>query len=129
MQSQNSLSDFDFFPAENSLSNTAEKAFNRLSFTFTKEHLESIIDAALSTDASDNDRYVLACMLKNAQVASQGIFPLCQDTGIANIFAWKKGSFATENACEALREGVRKVYDEKKTPLFNDSAFFILRGI
>lgn len=114
MQSQNSLSDFDFFPAENSLSNTAEKAFNRLSFTFTKEHLESIIDAALSTDASDNDRYVLACMLKNAQVASQGIFPLCQDTGIANIFAWKKGSFATENAGEALREGVRKVYDEKK---------------
>lgn len=114
MQSQNSLSDFDYFPAEKSLSNTAEKAFKRLSFTFTKEHLEAIIHSALSPDASDNDRYVLACMLKNAQVASQGVFPLCQDTGIANIFAWKKGSFASENAFKELTEGVRKIYDEKK---------------
>jgi len=34
---QNSLSNFDFYPKETSLSQISEKAFNRLSFTFTKE--------------------------------------------------------------------------------------------
>ena len=114
MQLQNSLSDFDFFPAETELSRVAEKAFSRLSFTFPKEHLDSLIESALSPDASDNDRSVCACMLKNAEVASQGTFPLCQDTGIANIFAWKKGNFATKNAYDELTAGVKKVYDEKK---------------
>ena len=114
MQEQNSLSDFDFFPGETELSETAEQAFSRLSFTFTKEHLEGIIEAALDKDATDNDRYVLSCMLKNAEVSSRGVFPLCQDTGIANIFAWKKGSFPTKDAYEKLSAGVKKVYDEKK---------------
>lgn len=105
---------FDFIPNETSLSAAAEKSFARLSFTFTEEHLEGIINAALSPDASENDRYVCACMLKNALVASKGTFPLCQDTGIANIFGWKKGSFPTKNLYEELTAGVRKTYDEKK---------------
>ena len=114
---QNSLSNFDFYPKETSLSQISEKAFNRLSFTFTKEHLTSIIKAALSEDASDNDRYVLSCMLKNALVSSKGIFPLCQDTGIANIFGWKKGKFSLDSSTDIydeLTKGVKKSYDEKK---------------
>ena len=111
---ENSLNDFDFIPNERSLSKTAELAFSRLSFTFTHEHLSSIIKAALSPQASDNDRYVLSCMLKNAEVASKGLYPLCQDTGIANVFGWKKGSFSTGNLYEEITSGVRKVYDERK---------------
>jgi len=114
---QNSLSNFDFYPKETSLSQISEKAFNRLSFTFTKEHLTSIIKAALSEDASDNDRYVLSCMLKNALVSSKGISPLCQDTGIANIFGWKKGKFSLDSSTDIydeLTKGVKKSYDEKK---------------
>ena len=54
-------------------------------------------------------------MLKNALVASEGKFPLCQDTGIANIFGWKKGRlFLAENEYEALSEGAKKLYDERK---------------
>ena len=109
---KNLLSDFDFFPLEKSPSVVAEKAFERLSFTFTKEHLSSIIKKILSEDASDNDRYVLACMLKNAEIASKGEYPLCQDTGIANIFGWRKGNFPFSS--EALTLGVKKVYDERK---------------
>lgn len=109
------LSDFDFFPNETTLSNASEKAFSRLSFTFTHEHLSSIIKSALSPQASENDRYVLSCMLKNAEVASQGTFPLCQDTGIANIFGWKKGKVSFDgDEYEELTKGVKKVYDEKK---------------
>ena len=114
-ETESNLGNFDFIPNESSLALLAEKAFQRLSFTFTKEHLESIIKAALSTDASENDRYVLACILKNAAVSAKGTFPLCQDTGIANIFGWKKGSLTTAgNEYEQLSEGVKKVYDEKR---------------
>ena len=112
---QNSLEDFDFFPEIKTLSEATEKAFGRLSFTFTRGHLENLIKAALSPDASENDRYVSACMLKNALVSSKGIFPLCQDTGIANVFGWKKGEICrNQNECEEITEAVKKVYDEKK---------------
>ena len=106
---------------ECALEEIAYNAFARLSFTFTKSHLEHLISAALSPDASDNDRYVCACMLKNALVASEGKFPLCQDTGIANIFGWKKGAFisvhddgAADSAYRALSDGAKKLYDERK---------------
>ena len=111
---KNSLSDFDFIPNETSPSGAAESAFARLSFTFTQEHLSSIINAALAPDASDNDRYVCACMLKNALVASKGLYPLCQDTGIANVFGWKKGDFSTSNLYEEITAGIKKIYDERK---------------
>ena len=111
---KNSLSDFDFIPNETSLSGAAESAFARLSFTFTQEHLSSIINAALAPDASDNDRYVCACMLKNALVASKGLYPLCQDTGIANVFGWKKGELSTSNLYEEITAGIKKIYDERK---------------
>ena len=49
---KNSLSDFDFIPNETSLSGAAESAFARLSFTFTQEHLSSIVNAATTTAMS-----------------------------------------------------------------------------
>lgn len=109
--------DFDFFDDIADLRSTAKKAFSRLSFTFTKEHLENVIKAALSPDASGNDKYVCSCILKNAQIASEGIFPLCQDTGIANIFGWKKGScdfLNNKNEYEELSAGAAEVYDKRK---------------
>lgn len=112
------LDNFDFFPVDNRndvLQKMSEGAFSRLSFTFTKEHLDGVVKAALSKNASDNDKYVCACILKNAQVSSEGKFPLCQDTGIANIFGWKKKGFSTEvDEYESLSNGAKKVYDERK---------------
>ncbi len=130
---------FDFFPFENSSINTLKlsdtktlticnnsilkqisyEAFARLSFTFTKEHLDHVIKSFNSPYSSENDRYVLACILKNALVASQGKFPLCQDTGIANIFGWKKGNFITtktENISDyqQISEGTKQLYDQRK---------------
>lgn len=109
--------DFDFFDDVKDLRKASIKAFSRLSFTFTKEHLENVIKAALSPDASENDKYVCSCILKNAQVASKGIFPICQDTGIANIFAWKKGgcSFLNgRNEYDEISEGAAEVYNKRK---------------
>lgn len=112
------LDNFDFFPVDKGndvLQKMSVGAFSRLSFTFTKEHLDGVVKAALSKNASDNDKYVCACILKNAQVSSEGKFPLCQDTGIANIFGWKKKGFSTEvDEYESLSNGAKKVYDERK---------------
>ena len=117
------LSDqFDFFPfsaADSAvpapaLKKVAYDAFSRLSFTFPRAHIAHIIKAVRAPDASDNDRYVCACMLKNALVASNGTFPLCQDTGIATMFGWKKGAFFVRgSAYEALSDGARQCYDER----------------
>ncbi len=107
---------FDFFPAKSQILKSATKeAFARLSFTFEKEHLEKIIDAALDSSSSENDRYVCACILENARVASSGRFPICQDTGIATIFGWATHDFCfDENSGEQIFEGAKEIYDEKK---------------
>lgn len=109
---------YDFFPVgdgEDALRKASEIAFSRLSFTFTREHIEGIIRAALSPDASGNDRYVCACILKNAQTAAEGTFPLCQDTGIANVFAWMRRGFELKtDAYGSIAGGAREVYDKRK---------------
>ncbi len=106
---------YDAMPlAHPPLERVAYEAFERLSFTFPRAHLEHLIAAALSPDASDNDRSVCACMLKNALIAREGRFPLCQDTGIATVFGWKKGTVACAAAADALAAGAKKCYDERK---------------
>ena len=107
---------YDAIPLETtSLARVAAEAFGRLSFTFPRAHLERLIAAARSPDASDNDRFVCACMLKNALIASEGTFPLCQDTGIATVFGWKKGDVPFARAAAAsLRAGARQCYDERR---------------
>lgn len=122
--------EFDFYPFETEakkigsdytfidqkvILDLTEKAFTRLSFTFTKKHLEHLIEATLAENASENDRYVCASLLKNAQIASEGILPLCQDTGIANIFAWKDAHIITDGKDEeTIQQAIQKVYAEKK---------------
>lgn len=67
----------------------AEQAFKRLSFTFPQEHLESLVHVAGDSSASENDRLVAVKLLENAVIAAKGTLPLCQDTGVAQVFAWK----------------------------------------
>lgn len=60
---------------------------------------------------SANDRFVIATLLKNAAIAAQGVFPLCQDTGTATILGWKGENVWVEgNEQAALEEGVRDAY-------------------
>jgi len=109
------MNNFDFTPVnKNIFEEAGYNSFDRLSFTFTKEHIENVVKAFNNPSASDNDRYVCACILKNAVISSQGLYPLCQDTGIANIYGWKKGNFNLKNAYASLTEGTKKVYDDKK---------------
>ncbi len=67
----------------------AEEAFQDVSFYLRPSFLEKLQGVLLDSEASENDRFVAGALLKNAVVASEGILPLCQDTGTATVIAWK----------------------------------------
>jgi fumarate hydratase, class I len=72
--------------------------------------LKKIID---DPEASDNDRFVALELLKNANIASGGILPMCQDTGTAIIMGKKGQDVWTDGNDEAaLSEGILKAYTE-----------------
>jgi fumarate hydratase class I len=102
----------------NQIETLIKKSFETLSFFFTKEHLENLVDAALKDDSSDNDRYVCACLLENAKIAAEGKLPICQDTGIANIFGWKNSSVVINGLINnAISNAVQNTYKNKKLRL------------
>ncbi len=92
----------------------AREAFHDTSFFLRPKHLAQVAAILKDPEASDNDRYVALTLLKNAEIASQGILPMCQDTGTAAIFG-KKGQqvWTGGNDSEALMRGVYDCYTKE----------------
>ncbi len=89
----------------------AEHAFRDISHLLRPSHLKLVAGILDDPQSSDNDRYVATEMLKNAVIAAEGVFPLCQDTGTAVVMG-KKGKqvwtdFSDE---EALSRGIFNAY-------------------
>ncbi len=89
----------------------AEHAFRDVSHLLRPSHLKLVAGILDDPQSSDNDRYVATEMLKNAVIAAEGVFPLCQDTGTAVVMG-KKGEqvwtgFTDE---EALSRGIFNAY-------------------
>jgi fumarate hydratase class I len=93
------------------LSLLAETAFRDVSHLYRTTHLEQLRWIIDSPDSSDNDRYVALEMLKNAVIAADFVFPMCQDTGTAIIIG-KKGQqvWTGFDDAEALSRGVFNAY-------------------
>ena len=68
----------------------AEQAFTDVSHLLRPSHLRLVAKILNDRKSSDNDRYVALEMLKNAVIAAEGEFPMCQDTGTAVVIG-KKG--------------------------------------
>ncbi len=64
-------------------------------------------------EASENDRYVAREFLKNANIAADGVLPMCQDTGTALVFG-KKGQrvWVEGDEEEAISWGVHRTFTE-----------------
>ncbi len=92
----------------------ANEATKDIAFMLRTEHLKQV--AAIFDDpaATDNDRTVALAMLRNAEEASNGILPFCQDTGTAIVVA-KKGQQVWTGASdeEYLSKGIYKTYTEE----------------
>jgi len=68
----------------------AQEGMRDVSFLLRTAHLKQVAAILKDPEASENDRYVALAMLRNADIASKGILPFCQDTGTATVFG-KKG--------------------------------------
>ena len=92
----------------------ANEAMRDVSFLLRPAHLQKVAAILKDPSASDNDRFVALTMLRNADTASQGILPFCQDTGTATILG-KRGQQVWTGAKdeEYLAKGVYKTYTEE----------------
>ncbi|MEA3279541.1 MAG: fumarate hydratase [Thermodesulfobacteriota bacterium] len=89
----------------------AEQAFKDVSHLLRPTHLKLLAAILEDTESSENDRYVALEMLKNAVVAAEGVFPMCQDTGTAIIIGKKGQQIWTDfSEEEALSKGVYNAY-------------------
>ncbi|MEE8397971.1 MAG: fumarate hydratase [Desulfobacterales bacterium] len=93
------------------LSFLAETAFRDVSHLLRPGHLEQLAEIVSDPESSDNDRFVAREFLKNAVIAAEGEFPLCQDTGTAVVMGKKGHRIWTDSSDEAaLSEGIYNAY-------------------
>jgi fumarate hydratase, class I len=91
-----------------------QQAFHDTSFFLRTGHVKQVAAILGDPEASANDRYVALTLLKNAEIAAEGILPMCQDTGTAAVFA-KKGQqvWTGANDAEAISKGVYECYTKE----------------
>ena len=91
----------------------ANVASHNCSFMLRREHNEMVAKILSDPEASENDKFVALTMLRNADVASKGVLPFCQDTG-TSICAGYKGQHVWTgcNDEEKIALGVYKTYTE-----------------
>ncbi len=100
--------------APEALAFVAQQAMHDCSFMLRPKHLAQVAAILDDPEASANDRYVALTLLKNAEIAAEGILPFCQDTGTATIVA-KKGQqvWTGANDAEFLSKGVYECYTKE----------------
>lgn len=92
----------------------ANAAMRDVSFLLRREHNLKVAQILNDPEASENDKFVALTMLRNADVASKGVLPFCQDTGTAIIVGKKGQQVWTGGGDEAaLSHGVYKTYTEE----------------
>ncbi len=91
----------------------ANQAFHDINFFLRPAHLKQVAAILDDPEASENDRMVALTLLKNADVASAGLLPFCQDTGTAIVLGKKGQQVWTGGGDEAaLSKGVYLAYTE-----------------
>jgi fumarate hydratase, class I len=92
----------------------AAEAFSDLAFFLRPAFLKRIRAIIDDPRASENERFVAGALLQNAVIAAEGVLPLCQDTGSAQIVGFKGHRVLTDGRDEAaLTAGIRGVYKRR----------------
>ena len=91
----------------------ADQAFKDVAHLYRSEHLAKLKMIIDDPESSDNDRYVALELLKNAVIASERVYPMCQDTGTAIVMA-KKGQqvWTWSDDEEELSKGAFQAYTQ-----------------
>ena len=79
-----------------------------------RDDVKQALEKKLQKEASPLGRQAIEMLLKNAEMASAGVHPLCQDTGTNVIFAeiGQEVSIKGGTLIEALEDGVRQATKE-----------------
>ena len=113
-----SMSEFEGQPilkiAPEALTLLSAEAIKAINFTLRPDHLAQVAAILDDPEASENDRMVALMLLKNAEIASHGILPFCQDTGTATIIG-KKGQQVWTGCDDAefLSKGIHETYTKE----------------
>lgn len=93
--------------APEALAYLAQQAFRDSAFMLRPKHLAQVAAILDDPEASANDRYVALTLLKNAEIAAEGILPMCQDTGTCSVMG-KKGQqvWTGANDAEWISKGI-----------------------
>lgn len=112
-----SLSEFDgkkiLVVEPEALTELASAAFKDVAHLYRPEHLKKLQHIMDDPESSDNDRYIALELLKNAVIAADKTYPMCQDTGTAIVMG-KKGQrvWTGSDDEEALSKGVFDAYTQ-----------------
>ena len=91
----------------------ADAAFRDLAHFLRPTHLAQLRRIIDDPQSSANDRYVALDLLQNANVASGGVLPMCQDTGTAIISAKRGHRIQTDGTdARSLSHGVYQAYQD-----------------
>ena len=90
----------------------AKNAFHDISHFLRSSHLKQLKTILDDKEASSNDRFVALDLLRNSQIAAEGILPMCQDTGTAIVLA-KKGRLVWTDGTDEdeLSRGIESTYN------------------
>jgi len=93
------------------LAHLIKTAMHDLSFMLRPKHLEQVAAILDDEAASENDRHVAMTLLRNAEIAAQGVLPFCQDTGTAIVMGKKGQQVWTGGDDEsAISKGIYDTY-------------------
>mgnify|MGYP001320833329 CR=1 FL=1 len=91
----------------------AKQAFYDIAHFLRPNHLKQLTKILKDPEASNNDKYVAITLLKNANVASGGILPMCQDTGTAIVVGSKGEKIWTGgNDKKSISRGIYEAFQE-----------------
>lgn len=99
--------------SEEALRLLTETAMHDIAHFLRAEHLEQLATILDDPEASNNDKFVALDLLKNANIASAGVLPMCQDTGTAIVMGKRGQHVLTAGDDErSIARGVFDAYTE-----------------
>jgi fumarate hydratase class I len=93
------------------LEELAYTAYREINYFLRTSHLEQLRTIIDDPEASPADKYVALDLLKNANVSSGGVLPMCQDTGTAIVSAKRGPRIVTDgNDAQSITNGIFRAY-------------------
>ena len=113
--------------AQEDLIRSVADALQFISYYHPPDYIRAL-GRAYEREQSPAAKDAIAQILTNSRMCAEGRRPICQDTGIVNVFV-KLGMevrFDFQDFEEAINEGVRRAYEREQSPAAKDAIAQIL---